>query len=105
MSYRVTINRTAYQLPPRTLAVDDTIESIQDIGKRYAAGEITRKDCVLEQYEFVQSLISPAVIGVDVEEVDTKDLLKWCLDILNAYNEPVRKAQTDAAMADVAALM
>ena len=105
MSYRVTINGTAYQLPPRTLSVDDKIEHIQSIGKRYAAGEINRRECVTEQYEFVQSLITPGTIGKDVEEVDTNDLLKWCLDILNVYNEPVRKAQTDAAMAEVDALM
>lgn len=105
MSYRVTINGVAYQLPPRTLAVDDKIEHIQSIGKRYAAGEINRRECVAEQYEFVQSLIMPGTIGKDVEEVDTNDLLKWCLDILNAYNEPVRKVQADAAMAEVDALM
>lgn len=101
MSYRVTINGTAYQLPPRTLSVDDKIEHIQSIGKRYAAGEITRRECVLEQYEFVQGLIEPGTIGKDVEEVDTNDLLKWVLDIITAYNAPVYKAQAEAKMAAV----
>lgn len=101
MSYRVTINGTAYQLPPRTLAVDDKIEHIQSIGKRYAAGEITRRECVTEQYGFVQSLIEPGTIGKDVEEVDTNDLLKWVLDIITAYNAPVYKAQAEANMAAV----
>ena len=100
MSYRVTINGTAYQLPPRTLSVDDKIEHIQSIGKRYAAGEINRRECVTEQYEFVQSLITPGTIGKDVEEVDTNDLLKWCLDILTVYNEPIHKAKAEAAMAE-----
>lgn len=101
MSYRATINGTAYQLPPRTLAVDDKIEHIQSIGKRYAAGEITRRECVTEQYDFVQSLIEPGTIGKDVEEVDTNDLLKWVLDIITAYNAPVYKAQAEAKMAAV----
>lgn len=101
MSYRVTINGTAYQLPPRTLSVDDKIEHIQTMGKRYAAGEITRRECVHEQYDFVQGLIAPGTIGKDVEEVDTNDLLKWCLDIITAYNAPVYKAQADAKFAEV----
>lgn len=101
MSYRVTINGTAYQLPPRTLAVDDKIEHIQSIGKRYAAGEITRRECVAEQYDFVNGMIVPGAIGIDMEEVDTNDLLKWCLDIITAYNAPVYKAQADAKFAEV----
>lgn len=100
-SYKVTVNGKSCTLPPRTLSVDEKIESIQDVGKRYAAGEISRRECVLEQYEFVQSLTMPAVIGVDVEEVDTNDLLKWVLDIITAYNAPVYKAQADAKMAAV----
>lgn len=101
MSYRVTINGTAYQLPPRTLAVDDKIEHIQEISKQYAAGEIKRRKAAKEIYDFVQGLIVPGTIGIDLDDVDTNELLVWCLSILNAYNEPVHQAKAEAMMTEV----
>lgn len=98
MSYKVTILGKPYDLPPRTLSVDDGIETMSKLDEQYKAGEITRRDTVVQMHNFVESLI-PGVFPA-VEEADTNDLLKACLDIIVAYNEPARKARNEAKLSE-----
>lgn len=99
MSYKVTINGKAYELPPRTLSVDDKIEELSGLDKQYNSGEITRRDAVAKMHEFSESL-APGAFPV-MEEADTNELLKACLDIITAYDAPARKAKADAAISEV----
>lgn len=99
MSYKVTILGKSYDLPPRTLSVDDGIEAMSKIDGQYKAGDITRRDAVVQMHNFVESLL-PGVLPA-VEDVDTNDLLKACLDIISAYDAPARKARIEAQMAEV----
>lgn len=41
MNYKVTIQGKTYELPARTLSVDDKIESVAKIDQEYRSGEIT----------------------------------------------------------------
>lgn len=99
MSYKVTINGKSYELPPRTLTVDDKIEELSNLDKRYNSGEITRRDAVAKMHEFAESL-APGAFPV-FEETDTNELLKACLDIIAAYDAPARKAKADATINEV----
>ena len=46
MNYKVTIQGKTYELPARTLSVDDKIESVAKIDQEYRSGEITRREAV-----------------------------------------------------------
>lgn len=99
MSYKVTIFGKSYELPARTLSVDDNIEAISKLDWQYKAGEITRLDAVVQMHSFVNSLVPDVLPPVD--EVDTNDLLKACLDIIASYDAPARKARSEAQLAEV----
>lgn len=103
MSYKVTILGKSYDLPARTLTVDDGIEAMSKLDKQYSSGEITRIDSVVQMHNFVESLV-PGVLPA-VDEVDTNDLLKACLDIIAAYDAPARKARSEAQFAEVKDLL
>lgn len=103
MSYTVTILTKKYDLPPRTLSVDDSIEEMSKLDTHYTAGEITRREACEKMHAFVESLAPGALPAV--EEVDTNDLLKACLDIIAAYDAPARKARSEAQLAEVKDLM
>lgn len=102
MSYTVTILNKKYDLPPRTLSVDDSIEEMSKLDTRYTTGEITRREAVEKMHAFVESLAPGALPAV--EEVDTNDLFKACLDIISAYDTPARKMRIEAQLADIAEL-
>lgn len=103
MSYKVTILGKTYDLPPRTLSVDDGIEAMSKLDDQYKYEEITRRDAVVQMHNFVESLL-PGVLPA-VDEVDTNDLLKSCLDIITAYDAPARKAKSEAQLAEVKDLL
>lgn len=103
MSYKVTILGKSYDLPARTLTVDDGIETMSKLDGQYKAGEITRRDAVVQMHGFVDGLL-PGVLPA-VDEVDTNDLLKACLDIISAYDAPARKAKSEAQLAEVKDLL
>ena len=103
MSYKVTILGKSYDLPSRTLSVDEGIEEMSKLDTCYTTGEITRREACEKMHAFVESLAPGALPAV--EEVDTNDLLKACLDIIAAYNAPARKARSEAQLAEVKDLM
>lgn len=103
MSYKVTILGKSYDLPARTVSVDDGIEAMSKLDEKYKSGEITRRDAVHDMHMFVDGLL-PGVLP-PVEEVDTNDLLKACLDIIAAYDAPARKARSEAQLAEVKDLL
>lgn len=99
MSYKVTILGKSYDLPARTLSVDDKIEELSKLDKRYNSGEITRRETVEKMHEFCESL-APGSFPV-LEESDTNEILKACLDIIATYDAPARKAKADATVGEV----
>ena len=99
MSYKVTILGKSYDLPPRTISIDEKIEELSNLDKRYNSGEITRREAVSKMQEFSESL-APGAFAV-FEETDTNELLKACLDIIAAYDAPARKAKADATINEV----
>lgn len=103
MSYKVTILGKSYDLPARTLSVDEGIEAMSNLDKQYNSGEITRRDAIIQMHNFVESLV-PGVLP-SVDELDTNDLLKACLDIISAYDSPARKARSEAQLAEVKDLL
>ena len=103
MSYKVTILGKNYDLPPRTLSVGEDIEEMSNLDARYTSGEITWREEVEKMHAFVESLAPGALPAV--EEVDTNDLLKACMDIIAAYDAPARKARSEARLAEVKDLM
>lgn len=103
MSYKVTILGKNYDLPARTLTVDDGIEAMSKLDDQYKSGEITRSDAVVQMHNFVESLL-PGVLPA-VDEADTNDILKACLDIIMAYDAPARKAKSEAQLAEVKDLL
>lgn len=103
MSYKVTILGKNYDLPARTLSVDESIESMGKLDVQYKAGEITRREAVEQMYNFVTSAAPNSIPGI--EEVDTNDLLKACLDIIAAYDAPARKARSEAQLAELNDIM
>lgn len=98
MNYKVTIQGKTYELPARTLSVDDKIESVAKIDQEYRSGEITRREAVQRLHMFVLDLAPGSLPGV--EEVDTNELMKVCEDIIAAYDAPARKARMEAKLAE-----
>lgn len=103
MSYKVTILGKTYDLPARTMAVDDQIETLSKLDKQYDAGEISRREAVTQMHSFVEQLAPGALPPVD--EVDTNDLMKSCMDIISAYDTPARKARNEAKLTEVRELL
>lgn len=98
MNYKVTIQGKTYELPARTLSVDDKIESVAKIDQEYRSGEITRREAVQRLHMFVLDLAPASLPGV--EEVDTNELMKACEDIIAAYDAPARKSRMEAKLAE-----
>lgn len=98
MSYKVTILGKSYDLPARTLSVDDGIETMSNLNEKYKSGEITRRETIEQMHEFVYELAPGAFPSV--EEVDTNDLMKAVMDIITAYDAPARKARNEARLAE-----
>ena len=98
MNYKVSILGKNYDLPARTLAVDEKIEAVAKIDQEYRSGEITRREAV-QRLHMVVDDVAP-VSRPDVEEVDTNDLMRACEDIITAYDAPARKARIEAKMAE-----
>ena len=103
MNYKVTILGKSYDLPPRTLAVDERIEAIAELSKSYAKKSITRREAVEQMHAFVDELAHGALPSV--EEVDTNELFSACESIIEAYAAPARKAKNDAHMAELRDLL
>lgn len=103
MSYKVTINSKSYELPPRTLAVDEMIEKVSSAGKRYAKGESTRREIVQEQFDFL-SACAPGAFA-DVETADTNDLLIATVEVLKVYNAPAIRARNEATLQEIRGVM
>lgn len=102
-SYKVTILGKNYDLPARTLDVDERIEVVGNLAKRYASGDMTRREVVQAQHDFVE-FVAPGSIP-PVEEVDTNELLRACVDIINVYNAPAMEAQAEAQAAKIRKIM
>ena len=98
MNYKVNILGKTYDLPPRTLAVDDQIAGLVETDRAYQAGELTRREAVEQLHAFVLGL-APGSLP-PVEEVDTNELMHVCMDVVNTYDAPARRARAEAKLAE-----
>ena len=98
MSYKVNVLGKSYDLPARTLTVDDKIAGLVEIDRAYQMGELSRREAVEQLHAFVVDLAPGSLPAV--EEVDTNDLMRVCMDIINAYDAPARKARAEARLAE-----
>ena len=103
MSYKVSILGKTYELPARTIDIDDHIEALSKLDKQYNSGEITRREAVTQMHSFVEQ-IAPGSLP-SVNDVDTNDLMKSCIDIINAYDAPARKARNEAKLTEIRDLL
>lgn len=103
MTYKIKIGGKEYTLPARTLAVDDRIEEISGLDKRYEAGELTRREVVEVIHGFVESM-APGAFPV-LEEADTNELMKAAMDVINAYRAPERRDRIEAQTAQARELL
>ncbi len=103
MTYNVKINGKNYELPRRTLEIDDRIEEIEGLSRRYTTGDLTRREMIQAQYDFVQHCTGGALD--ELESLDVNDLLQHTINIINTYTAPAIEAQRQAAMSNVAKLV
>lgn len=94
MTYKVKICGKEYTLPARTLAVDERIEEIGGLDKRYESGELTRREVVEAIHGFVESMATGAFPVL--EEADTNELMRAAMDVINAYRAPERRDKIEA---------
>ncbi len=94
MNYKVNILGKPYDLPARTLAVDEQIEAVGSLDAEYKAKRMTRREVVEKMYAFVEVFAPGAFPGL--EEADTNELTAACTDIISAYAAPARKVKNDA---------
>lgn len=99
MAYKVKINGREHILPARTLAVDEQIEEIGALDRKYKAGEMTRREVVERIHAFVDVLAPGAVPAL--EECDTNDLTKTAMDIISTYDAPRLKNNVEVRMSQV----
>lgn len=98
MNYKVNILGKSYELPPRTLAIDDQIAGLVETDRAYQAGELTRREAVEKLRAFAVGL-APGCLP-PLEEVDTNELMHTCMDIVNTYDAPARKARAEAKLTE-----
>lgn len=103
MTYKIKIGGKEYTLPARTLAVDEQIEEIDGLDKRYEAGELTRREEVETIHGFVDTM-APGAFPV-LEEADTNELMKAAMDVINAYRAPERRDKIEAQTAQARELL
>lgn len=103
MNYKVTILGKSYDLPARTLAVDEQIEAIGALDDEYKAKRMTRREVVEKMHTFVEGFAPGALPPVD--EVDTNDLFVYCANIIETYDAPARKDRNDVEMAKLREVM
>lgn len=103
MTYKVKISGKEYTLPARTLTVDEQIEEISALDKKYEAGELTRREVVETVHGFVESM-APGAFPV-LEEADTNELMKVAMDVINAYRAPERRDRIEAQTAQARELL
>lgn len=99
MAYTVIINNKSVTLPKRTLAIDEMMEQLQEHAAKYAKGEITRREIVEQQFNFVNTVAANTF--ENMEDVDTNDLLEASTAIIKAYNERAIKAQAEAILQQI----
>lgn len=99
MQYKVNILGKPYDLPARTLAVDEQIEAIGAMDDEYKAKRMTRREVVEKMHSFVEDFAPGAFPSL--EEADTNELTAACTDIISAYAAPARKAKNDTQMAEL----
>lgn len=99
MNYKVNILGKSYDLPARTLAVDEQIEAVGALDDEYKAKRMTRREVVEKMHDFVETFAHGAFPSL--EEADTNDLTAACTDIISAYAAPARKAKNDAQAAEL----
>ena len=99
MKYSVTINGKKYELPARTIDVDDKIDAVGALDEQYKGGDITRRECIEKMHEFVEGLAPGALPSA--ETVDTNDLLRAAFDIVKAYTDPERQMRAESELSGV----
>ena len=102
-SYRVTINNKVYELPPCTLSIEERIEEMSRIDKRYNAGEITVRDVRQMQFDFLSTCVPGAF--EDIETADMNDLLAATLSVISVYTAPAIKAKNEAMLSQIKPVM
>lgn len=103
MNYKVNILGKPYDLPARTLAVDEQIEAVGSLDAEYKAKRMTRREVVEKMYAFVEAFVPGAFPSL--EDADTNELTATCTDIIAAYSAPARKAKNDAQMVELREVM
>lgn len=103
MQYKVNILGKSYDLPTRTLAVDEQIETIGALDDEYKAKRLTRREVVEKMHAFAEAFAPGAFPSL--EEADTNELTAACLDIIAAYSAPARKARNEAQMTELREIM
>ena len=91
MKYSVTVNGKNYELPARNEEMDKLIVRMESIADLVRYGEISRKDSLREQYDFVSMCVPESMPDF--------------ADIVNAYNEPEKKAKIETVMEAVQAIV
>lgn len=99
MTYKVNIQGKSYDLPARTLAVDEQIEAVGELDREYTAKRMTRREVVEKMHSFVEGFAPGAFPSL--EEADTNELTATCTDIISAYASPARKSKNDAQMVEL----
>lgn len=99
----VTLNGHSYQLPTRTLAVVEQIESLMQTEMQFEKRQIRAVDCLTAEYGFILSIFgeekSTEILGADnIREVDVNEVSIAVIKILTAYNEKVEKAKLEKQM-------
>lgn len=96
MEYHVELNGKTYNLPARTLEMDDRITMIRGLDRRVKSGEITRREARQEQYSFVTDCTGEPLLPL--EQVDVGDLEISVVEIVNAYQRPAAQAKIEKSL-------
>lgn len=99
MTYSVNVNGKRYELPARTLEIDSKIEELQKSSAAYQDGEITRREIVQRQFDFL-AICTPGAFE-DVETADTNEILSATVAVIETYNAPAIKVQADATLSQI----
>lgn len=99
MQYKVNILGKSYDLPARTISVEEQIAAVGALDNEYKSGRLTIRETVEKMHAFVESFAPGAF--PNLEETDINELNAAAISIIEAYNAPARKIKNDAQMVGV----
>lgn len=90
-----TIGGKTYKLVPKTLKVQEKINSLAELSSKVENGTADYTELLTSQIDFIKSVSDCCIYdNIPIDEIDIDDVTIACIEIMNGYNNKVKQAKT-----------